>query len=451
MKRPVISLSRALLLAAALGAVPAAAQPVDLDFPIEQFTLDNGLRVVVQTDHSAPTVAIAVYYDVGSRNEVEGRTGFAHFFEHMMFKGSVNVPEGQHFRYISINGGDMNGTTSEDRTNYFEILPSDRLELGLWLEADRMSGLVITDDNFNNQREAVKEERRLRIDNQPYMPAFLEFFDLAYDSFEYSHSVIGSMEDLDAAVIPDVEAFFDMYYAPNNAVLTVVGDVEVDDVRAMVEEHFGDIPRGTQPPPVVIEEPGRTAMVVREVTDPLATQPALMMGWQVPPAPGEESDAVLVADIILGTGESSRLYSRLVRQDQTALEVASYIDGRRGPDIEYIFAVTAGADPAEIQAVILEEVERLRTDGITEEELALARAQLIRGTVAGAEENLSRALTIGRDMLYYGEPDRINSAIERIEAVTVEQVNAVLRTYFTPEHATVLLVRPAAAAEQGAP
>jgi len=451
MKRPVISLSRALLLAAALGAAPAAAQQVDLNFPIEQFTLDNGLRVVVQTDHSAPTVAIAVYYDVGSRNEVEGRTGFAHLFEHMMFQGSANIPKGGHFEYISINGGDMNGTTSEDRTNYYEILPSDRLALGLWLEADRMRSLDISVENFENQRQVVKEERRLRVDNAPYMPGFLEFFDQAYDSFEYSHSVIGSMDDLDAAQVEDVQAFFELYYAPNNAVLTIVGDVEVDDARELVEAHFGDIPRGAQPPPVEIVEPGRTAMVEADLTDAIATQPFVMIGWQVPQAPSVENDAMAIADIVIATGESSRLYSRLVREDQSALDVSCFIDGRRGPDLQVVYATTAGADPTVVQAAIMEEIAELAANGITEAEFEAAQRQLVRMTVAGVEENLGRALAIGRDALYYNDPERINTAIDRIHAVTIEQVNDALRTYLVPERATVVRIRPATAETEPAP
>lgn len=441
-----LALCSAATIAVSASAPALAQQPaVELNFPIETFELDNGLRVVVSEDHSSPTVAVAVYYDVGSRNEVQGRSGFAHLFEHMMFQGSENIPKGGHFQYVSINGGSMNGTTSEDRTNYYEILPSDRLALGMWLEADRMRSLDISEENFENQRQVVKEERRLRIDNQPYMNGFLAFFDFAYDSFEYSHSVIGSMDDLDAATVEDVQAFFDLYYKPNNAVLTVVGDTTVAEVRALAEQYFGPIPAGDEPPPVIIEEPGRTEMSVHELTDPLATQPMVMVGWQVPPAPSDENTALQVLDSILVAGESSRMHTRLVRQERSALEVASFLEGRRGPDLQVIYAISTGMDPTTVQTSIMEEIASLRESGVTQEELDTARTQIIRATVSGVEEFLGRSLAIGRDALYYDEPGRINSTIDRLMAVTVEDVNAALQDWFAPERATIVLIRPEAA------
>src|SRR6266446_2305887 len=202
--------------------------------PIEQFTLDNGLRVVLNEDHSVPVVSVAVYYDVGSRNEREGRTGFAHLFEHMMFQGSENVPKAAHFQYISNAGGTMNGTTSSERTNYFETLPANQLPLALWLESDRMRSLNVTQENLDNQRNAVQEEKRLRYDNQPYVNAFLLVNELIFRNPANAHSTIGSMEDLDAATIEDVQEFFRIYYAPNNAVLAIVGDFEEQEAVAQV-------------------------------------------------------------------------------------------------------------------------------------------------------------------------------------------------------------------------
>jgi predicted Zn-dependent peptidase len=436
------------LLAAALAApalASAQAPAVDLEFPIERFELDNGLQVIVSEDHSSPTVAIAVYYDVGSRNEVQGRSGFAHLFEHMMFQGSQNIPKGGHFQYVSINGGSMNGTTSEDRTNYYEILPSDRLALGLWLEADRMRSLDISAENFENQRQVVKEERRLRIDNVPYMNGFLEFFDHAYDSFEYGHSVIGSMDDLDAAELSDVQAFFDLYYVPNNAVLTVVGDTTVEEVRQLANLYFGPIPAGEEPPAVNIVEPERTAMSVHSMEDPLATQPMVMVGWQVPPGPSEINDTLQVLDSILVAGQSSRLHTRLVRQEQAALEVASFLEGRRGPDIEVVYAICAGDNHEEVRDLIFDEIATLREEGVTQEELDTARTQILRATVSGVEEFLGRSLVLGSDALYYDDPGRINSQVERLMAVTVEDVNEALQTYFLPERATLMTITPAAA------
>src|SRR5437762_3707756 len=223
--------------------------------PIEQFTLDNGLRVVLNEDHSVPVVAVAVYYDVGSRNGRVGRTGFAHLFEHMMFQGSENVPKAAHFQYIFHAGGTMNGTTSTERTNYFETLPSNYLPLALWLESDRMRSLKVTQENLDNQRNAVQEEKRLRYDNQPYVNAFLRINELIFKNPANAHSTIGSMEDLDAATIEDIREFFRIYYAPNNAVLTIVGDFDEAEGRALIEKYFGGIPRQPNPPSVDVSEP----------------------------------------------------------------------------------------------------------------------------------------------------------------------------------------------------
>lgn len=236
---------------AAVAAVPALRAQQQYEY--ETYTLPNGLRVILSEDHSSAVVAINLWYDVGSRNERPGRSGFAHLFEHMMFQGSAHVDKGEHMQLVERAGGELNGTTNEDRTAYFETLPANRLNLGLWLEADRMRSLAITDENFENQRETVKEERRLRVDNQPYGRAFTDGMTLPYDStrcFGYAHTVIGSMADLDAAQTTDVQAFFGLYYAPNNAILAVVGDFQPAAVKRLIEQYFGDIP-SNEPPPTV--------------------------------------------------------------------------------------------------------------------------------------------------------------------------------------------------------
>jgi len=417
-----------------------------IDFTVETFTLDNGLRVAVVPDDASPTVAIAVYYDVGSRNEEEGRSGFAHLFEHMMFQGSANVGKGEHFQYIARNGGSMNGTTSEDRTNYFEILPSDRLELGLWLESDRMRSLEVTEENFENQREVVKEERRLRVDNQPWVPGWLDFYVQAYDGEgPYGHSVIGSMADLDAAEVEDVQAFFDLYYAPNNAILVLAGDVTRAQAEPLVERWFGDIPRGNAPPPVVIERPERDGPTYLETDDHHATAAAAILGWIVPQAPGAENDAARILAEILGSGESSRLYDRMVRTDATALDVSASIDGRRGPDLFMAYAIAAGDTPAtELRDAVLDEVERLRTEGVTEDDIDAARRRIVRQQVERVEGNLGRAIRVARDFLYYDEPDRVNGLVARLNAVTPNDVQAVLDAYLVDDNLTVMHIEPIA-------
>src|SRR6266481_3024918 len=227
----------------------------------EEFTLPNGLRVIYSEDHSTPIVSVDVWYEVGSRNERPGRSGFAHLFEHMMFQGSAHIKKSEHNKLIERAGGDFNGSTAEDRTNYWETVPSNRLNLALWAEADRMRSLAITQENFDNQRQAVKEERRLRVDNQPYQAAFTEGLTWPFDTmtcFPYAHTVIGSMADLDAAKLPDVQAFFDTYYAPNNATLVVVGDFNPFELRRLVNAYFAGIPSHAAPEPVRCE--GRVAV-----------------------------------------------------------------------------------------------------------------------------------------------------------------------------------------------
>src|SRR6476660_592095 len=231
---------------------------------IEEYTLDNGLRVVLNPDQAIPVASIAVYYNVGSRNERDDRTGFAHLFEHMMFQGSENVPKAAHFQYIMKAGGTMNGTTSSERTNYYQTLPANQLPLALWLESDRMRSLAVTQENLDNQREAVKEEKRLRYDNQPYGEVFDLINEMIYKNFANSHSTIGSMEHLDAASVEDIQEFFRIYYAPNNAVLVLSGAFETEEAKQLVQTYFGGIPKQTLPPDLDVSEPTEVANNYRE-------------------------------------------------------------------------------------------------------------------------------------------------------------------------------------------
>src|SRR5580698_256031 len=265
--------------------IPAAAAG-ELNVPrvkIMDTKLPNGLRVLIVADHTAPVYAIDVCYNVGSRNERPGRTGFAHLFEHMMFEGSENVGKGEHFILILNNGGNMNGTTNEDRTTYFETLPKNQLDLGLYLEADRMRALNITQANFENQRQTVEEERRQSIDNQPYGKADLDIDSLSYDNFAYKHPTIGSMTDLNASTVQDVADFFRIYYAPNNAVLTLVGDFDPDDALAKVKKYFGSIPSQPAPPKVDLAEEPHYGERSETIYDPLARLPRIYIAYPIPP------------------------------------------------------------------------------------------------------------------------------------------------------------------------
>lgn len=441
-----LRLAGALLCSASISTLALANDDVapTLQFAIETHTLDNGLEVVLAPDDATPTVGIAVYYDVGSRDEVPGRSGFAHLFEHMMFQGSENIPKGGHFQHINRNGGRMNGTTSQDRTNYYEVLPSDRLELGLWLEADRMRALDISAENFENQREVVKEERRLRVDNAPYVPAILAFYDLIYTSWEYGHSVIGSMDDLDAAELSDVQAFFDLYYAPNNATLVVVGDFEVGPTLAMIDAHFGGIAEGNEPPPVSFEEPPREAYEEIEIIDAHATQPALLLGWNTPGGDHEDLYALELLATVLAGGESSRLYDRLVRRDQLVLNIDVDVEWRRGPAVTTVFAITRGGPPADVRAVLFEELARVAEHGVTEDELAGAKQQVYRDAVGNVETVLGLARRLGRDAVFYDNPDRINDVLPRFAAVTTADLQRVAMTYLNEEQAAGVVIVPTA-------
>src|SRR6202451_2737520 len=298
-------------LAAILGIVVASgfvtalhAAPGDDDLKLPQLELrdaklDNGLRIILVPDHTAPVYAIDVAYNVGSRNERPGRTGFAHLFEHMMFQGSANVGKGEHFSLVLNNGGGMNGNTTEDRTTYFEELPKNQLDLGLFLEADRMKSLNITQANLDNQRNAVQEERRQGIDNQPYGRAELDVDNLSYDNFAYKHSTIGSMSDLNAATVQDVSDFFRIYYAPNNAVLTLVGDFDPDEALTKVKKYFGGIPSQPEPPKVLLDEEPHYGERRETVYDPLARLPQIIMAYYIPAGHTPEHYAMQPLAIIL--------------------------------------------------------------------------------------------------------------------------------------------------------
>ncbi|MCB0127917.1 MAG: insulinase family protein, partial [Caldilineaceae bacterium] len=298
-----------LLLALWLTVSPAPVHAQDAgELNIVTYTLDNGLEVILVEDASAPTVAVDVWYDVGGANDPANRGGFAHLFEHLLFQGSDNVAPGEHFRLIAAAGGDANATTAIDRTNYFEVLPANQLPLALWLEAERLRSLDITQENFEREREVVKEEYRLRIENQPYGEAQLLWQTLPFDYAPYESSVIGSIAELEAATLEDVLAFRDAYYIPNNATLTVAGDIDVAQTRAMIEEYFGDIPAGDEPPMLppyefTIQE---TAEAIT-VTDPLAQVPATFIAYRIPPRDDPDYYALEVLARILGIGNSSRL------------------------------------------------------------------------------------------------------------------------------------------------
>jgi zinc protease len=413
-------------------------------------TLKNGLRVIVSEDHTAPTISVAVTYNVGSADERTGRTGFAHLFEHMMFKGSQNVGPGEHPALIFNNGGTMNGTTNADRTLYFESLPANQLELALFLEGDRMKSLDITKDNLDNQRNAVQEERRLRVDNQPYGATFERTTEQAYDNPAYHHSVIGSMADLNAASVDDVATFFKTYYAPNNAVLTIVGDLDTKKTMALVEKYFGTIAKQPQPNRPNLSEAPHKAERRSTIEDPLARLPRVDISWIGPASGSPDRDALDVLSDVLSGGRSSRLNQVVVREKQLATNAGAFSNDARGPGLFQASATVApGKTPADVEAAIYDEIEKVKAGPIADWEMEKARNSARRNAASGLTSTLNKAIMLGEDALFYNDPNRINTIAERVQKVTAADVQRVAAKYLTPENRSVIVTTPKAAAPKG--
>ena len=436
------------LVAAGMAALPlllAAQEPTAVR--VQSYTLTNGLKVHFVEDHAAQVVAVNVWYDVGSRNERPGRTGFAHLFEHMMFQGSANVGKMEHGQLIERAGGEFNGSTQPDRTNYYNVVPSNRVNLALWLEADRMRSLAISAENLENQREAVKEERRLRVDNQAYSPAIIDSLPALFSRdrcFAYAHSIIGSMADLDAATVEDVRTFFAQHYAPNNAVLVIAGDVTPAAVLPMVQQYFGRIPAGPRREAVTCEaSPGPARAEVKRIVDANATLPAVLMAYRTVPPSHPDYPALALLTTILGEGESSRLNRSLVRGSQVAVAAQTLHDPFGPMRAGGLFAVLAIANAAvgiDSLHAALERETLVAADGITAEELEKAQNAWRARTIFGRQTALDVSEAVQYAALYLGGPSAVNAEAARYAAVTVSDLRRVARTYLRGEHALTLLI-----------
>jgi predicted Zn-dependent peptidase len=439
--------------------VPAQAPRTAGRIAFEQFTLPNGLHVIYSEDHSTPVVSVDVWYEVGSRNERPGRSGFAHLFEHMMFQGSAHIKKSEHNQLIERAGGDFNGSTAEDRTNYWETVPSNRLNLALWAEADRMRSLAITEENFENQRQAVKEERRLRVDNQPYQAAFTEGLTWPFDSttcFPYAHTVIGSMADLDAAKLPDVQAFFETYYAPNNAKLVVVGDFVPSELRRLVNQYFAGAPSHAVPEAPRCEATAANvggAPKRREVHDAHANLDALLRIYRIPEHRHADTPALELLNIIVGQGESSRLNVAVVRRDKAAVATGAILNpfgSRNGPGSWVAYGIVNQGVPAErMDSLIGTQLDSIRANGITPAELEKAKNVLRAGFIANRETTLGKAEELHHYLTFHNSIDEINTDLDRLLAVTSDDVKRVANTYLAPGNLTVLIVRAGAARSSG--
>ncbi len=433
---------------AASGAQTA---PKPLHIPIEQHKLDNGLRIVMSVDHSAPTYGISITYDVGSHSERPGRTGFAHLFEHMMFEGSENVGKGEHMILVENNGGNMNGTTTEDRTNYFESFASNQLDLGLFLEADRMRSLAVNQANLDNQRNAVQEERRLSVDNQPYGETSEVLQSVVYDNFANKHSVIGSMQDLNAATIKDVQDFFRIYYAPNNAVLTLVGDFEPAEALAKIKKYFGSIPSQPAPPVPDLAEPKQTTERLKTIEDPFAQVPRLDIAFKIPAGNTPDVYALDVLSSALGEGQSSRLYQSLVKDKELAVNVFCYVDEHKGPStFNVMVMVRPGKDLQEVEKAVYAELDKVKTSELADWELQKVHMMERHQTARELQSTLYRAYLIGEMATIYGDPNLINTRFDKIQRVGKEDIQHAASTYLTDSNRTVVTTLPKPKAETAA-
>ena len=427
-----------------------------LVYPIHRRTLANGLRVVVSPDHSVPNVTVNIWVGVGSRHEADGRTGFAHLFEHLMFQGSRSVRSGEHFEALMAQGGRLNATTWFDRTNYFDTVPTGALELALWLEADRHGHLLdaVTQENLDNQRDVVKEEKRQRYDNQPYGPALMEVYAAVFpEGHPYQHPTIGSMADLDAASLEDVHEFFRRFYAPDNTVVTLCGDVGPAEGFDLVERYFGALDARGEParPPLAQLEPLEAPVRV-ECRRPVPND-RLHVAFRLPVDETDEFLAVSLAVDCLAGLSTSRLTRRLVRREHAALGVHAsawgFVDGVSLGLL--VLDVAPGTDPADVEAALVEELVRLAVEGPTEVELETCFAQAERAWLSALASQEERADLISRLTLLHDDPEGVNTQLDRLLAVTGEQVRRAAERWLSPDsRATVAFLAEPEEAAPGA-
>jgi zinc protease len=420
--------------------------------PIDTFRLDNGLLVTLSEDHTAPIVAVNLWYHVGSANERSGRTGFAHLFEHMLFQGSANVAANEHFELVQRAGGTLNGSTWLDRTNYFETLPSNQLTLALWLEADRMGALLpaMTQQKLDTQRDVVKNERRWSVDNQPYGTWWERLPALSYPATHpFHHSLIGSMEDLTAASLEDVEHFFATYYTPDNAVLSIAGDFDPAETRELVRRYFEPIPRGGAKPPLPdMSLPDRFGSWSRTTVPDEVMLPRLFLAFRSPLFGSDEYYAASLAGAVLGLGKASRLQRILVREREVASEATGFtFDLSKGADL-LVLDVTGRPDVTgeAIEAAVSDVVETVRSDGVAGEEIERALALVETAFVTSMQSAGERADKLSMFATYFGDPSLINEQVDRYRAVTADEVTEFARARLGEDNRVSLLYVPASGA-----
>ncbi len=412
-----------------------------------EYDLDNGLHVILHQDISTPIVAVSIMYHVGSKNENPERTGFAHFFEHLLFEGSENIGRGEYFKTIQAAGGTLNANTSNDRTYYYQVLPSNQLELGLYMESERLLHAKIDSVGIETQREVVKEERRQRMDNTPYGSVVQETMKRAFTVHPYRWPIIGSMEHLNAATDEEFIEFYETFYVPNNAVLSIAGDIDIDDTKALVEKYFSEIPKGTKeiPRPTVIEP--KQTKEIRDVVYDNIQLPAVIQGFHIPAQGTDDFYPVSMLAQLLSQGESSRLSKALVDEQQKALYVGAFPFPLEDPGITLAFGITnMGVTPEELEAAMEVEYDRVKNELISEREFQKLQNQIETDFVNGNANVAGIAESLANYHMYFGDANLINSEIDRYKRVTREDIKRVANEYLTKENRVVLYYLPKAAA-----
>jgi len=434
---------RALILGLILLPLARATAAVTLPHSnIREKDLANGLRILMVEDHDAPVINVQVWYHVGSKNELPGKTGFAHLFEHLMFDGTKNTGPEQFSDYIVRSGGTDNANTTEDATIFWETVPSNNLPLVLWLEADRMRNLQITDHVFKTEREVVKEERRLRLDNQPYGTVVEFLYQNAFRVHPYQHQTIGSMEDLDRAGIDDIKDFYDTYYVPSNATLVIVGDFETREAESLADKYFGPLPVSPPRERAIPQEPVQTSRRVLKMVRDVAL-PAFVEGYHIPADGTPDAYPLRLAAKILSEGESSRIFRRLVYEKQIALDAQSAGNFTEDPNLFFVLGVlNATHAPAEGEREVDDEIAKLRSEPVTPEELETAKNQILRDFILSRETMKSRGDELGYDAVILKDAQLVNTELARFLAVTPADIMRVARKYFVPENVTVVEVFP---------
>lgn len=424
------------LFAALVLSCTITAQTNQIDFT--EYDMKNGMHVILHEDHSTPIVAVTVMYHVGSKNEDPNRTGMAHFFEHLLFEGSENIKRGEYTNYVENAGGTLNANTTNDRTFYYEVLPSNQLELGLWLESERMLHAKVEQVGIETQREVVKEEKRQRVDNQPYGTLIQETMIRAYEVHPYRWTTIGSLDHLNAAQEAEFQAFYKKFYVPNNAVLSIAGDIDTEETKKLIDKYFKGIPRGADVIPPSEVEPAKTAEI-RDTIWGKDQLPLVLQAYHIPAQGTDEFYAVDMLNTLLSGGESSRLNKSVVEEQQLALFCGAFSFALEDPGLTLGFAMcNMGTDPSVVEDAMNKEFDLAKTELISDREYQKLQNQIENQFVSSNSTMAGIAESLANYHMYLGDANLINTEIERYLAVTKEDIMAAARKYYTPENRVVL-------------